>query len=157
MIEQIRNFVQLTSRIATAGQPGADQFRYIAESGHRAVINLAMPDHKDSLDHEGALVTGLGMAYIHIPVPFDAPTRDHLEQFIGVMVSLRPSKVFVHCIMNYRVSAFMYHYLRMVEGHADASARSSMFTSWKPNETWQQVMKWQDVQAFPGSRTVEPG
>lgn len=157
MIEKIRNFVQLTSSIGTAGQPDADQFQHIADSGCQAVINLAMPDHKDSLDDEGALVTGLGMSYFHIPVPFDAPTHDHLIQFITVMTSLRPRKVFVHCIMNYRVSAFMYHYLRLVEGADEESARSSIFARWKPNDTWQQVMNWPDVRTIPGSRAVEPG
>ncbi|MCP4431941.1 MAG: hypothetical protein GY806_13265 [Gammaproteobacteria bacterium] len=47
----IRNFVQLTPTIATAGQPAADQFKLIAKAGYQAVINIAMPDHADSIDN----------------------------------------------------------------------------------------------------------
>ena len=72
-LDAIRNFVQLTPRIGTAGQPSENQFQLIADAGYKTVINIAMPDHPDSIDHEGKLVTELGMNYLHLPVPFDQP------------------------------------------------------------------------------------
>lgn len=50
-------------------------------------------------------------------------------------------RVFVHCIMNYRVSAFLYLYLHYRRGLDEAAARSPMFTQWQPNPVWQALMK----------------
>ena len=136
-LEKIRNFVALDDRIGTAGQPRADQFASVADAGYELVINLAMPDHEDSIDQEGSLVSALGMTYIHIPVPFDAPNESHLSQFLDIMQANRDRKVFVHCIMNYRVSAFIYHYYQRVEGRSEADSRSPMFGRWEPDAVWQ--------------------
>ena len=140
-LEKIRNFVALDDRIGTAGQPRADQFASVADAGYELVINLAMPDHEDSIDQEGSLVSALGMTYIHIPVPFDAPDETHLSQFLGIMQANRERKVFIHCIMNYRVSAFMYHYFQRVEGRSQAGSRSPMFSRWEPDEIWLSFMQ----------------
>ena len=140
-LDSIRNFVQLTPRIGTAGQPSADQFQSIAEAGYRTVINIAMPDHPDSIDHEGKLVTELGMNYLHLPVPFDQPEADHLKQFFGLLQSQGEQAVFVHCIMNYRVSAFMYHYLTLIEDWPEDRARSPIFDKWEIEPQWQAIME----------------
>ena len=138
----IRNFVQLRPNIGTAGQPEVDQFPIIAEQGYVAVINLAMPDHQESISNEAEIVTKLGMSYTHIPVPFDSPQPGHVKQFCGHMKAVEDKKVFVHCIMNYRVSAFLFHYLNKVVGDNDDVSRSSMFDSWQPDSTWQQLLTW---------------
>ncbi|NKB60889.1 MAG: phosphatase [Gammaproteobacteria bacterium] len=144
-MKEIRNFVQLTDKLGTAGQPEASQFELIADAGFEAVINLALPEHEDSIDSEGAIVTGLGMDYIHIPVHFDAPTPEQLRKFCAILKGYGDSPVFVHCIMNYRVSAFMYHYLTKVLGYDAQSAKSEMFHRWNPNPVWQEVMNWDKV------------
>ncbi len=53
------------------------------------MINIAMPDHPDSIDDEGQLVTELGMNYLHLPVPFDSPSADHLRQFCALLNAQR--------------------------------------------------------------------
>ena len=139
-LEAIRNFVQLTPRIGTAGQPTEEQFKAIADAGYRTVLNIAMPDHPDSIDHEGRLVTELGMNYFHLPVPFDAPGRDHVKQFLALIQSQSDQPIFVHCIMNYRVSAFMYHYLTLIEELPEEQARSPIFEKWDIEPQWQSIM-----------------
>ena len=141
-MERIRNFVQLTDNFGTAGQPSADQFPTIAENGYKHVINLGMPDHSDAIQNEGELVSALGMNYIHIPVPFDNPTREHVRLFCKILSQLENDKVFIHCIMNYRVSAFMYHYLRKVHKRDEANSRSSIFQKWKMEPAWLELMSW---------------
>jgi protein tyrosine phosphatase (PTP) superfamily phosphohydrolase (DUF442 family) len=59
---------------------------------------------------EAASVSPLGMTYIHIPVDFQNPTDQDFEQFCSVMERLKDIPVHVHCIANYRVSAFFYRY-----------------------------------------------
>lgn len=66
----ILNHYQITDQIASSGQPLENQFTEIAEGGYNAVLNLAMPDHDNSIANEGSVLTALGMTYIHIPVPF---------------------------------------------------------------------------------------
>lgn len=140
MLSSIRNFVQLTPNIGTAGQPTSEQFKSIADAGYQAVINIAMPDHEDSLDNEGALVTSLGMHYYHIPVPFKTPLPEQLQQFCRLMQTLDSYQVFVHCIMNYRVSAFMFHYLQRLKGYSSEAARSPIFEQWQIEPQWQAIM-----------------
>lgn len=140
-IEAIRNFVQLTPQIGTAGQPHTDQFQLIADASFATVINIAMPDHPDSIDNEGKLVTELGMNYFHLPVPFDTPQAEHIKQFFALMQSQQDRPVFVHCIMNYRVSAFMFHYLTLVQDWSAQKARSPIFDQWKIEPQWQAIME----------------
>lgn len=141
-MERIRNFVQLTENFGTAGQPAVDQFMTIAENGYQHVINIGMPDHADAISNEGELVSALGMNYLHIPVPFDNPTPDHVRLFCRVLSQIGHDKVFVHCIMNYRVSAFMYHYLTKIEKRDEDSSRSSMFRKWNMEPEWEKLMSW---------------
>ena len=62
------------------------------------------------------------MTYIHIPVDFQNPTDDDFDQFRAVMEQLKEVPVHVHCIANYRVSAFFYRYRRDVLGVGEATA-----------------------------------
>jgi len=141
-MERIRNFVQLTENFGTAGQPSADQFSIIAENGYLHVINIGMPDHPDALSNEGELVSGLGMNYVHIPVPFDNPTPEHISLFCNLISQIKRDKIFIHCIMNHRVSAFMYHYLSKVEKRNESDSRSIIFQKWDMEPAWKKVMSW---------------
>ncbi len=76
-----------------------------------------MPDSKNVLLDEDSIITLLGMSYIHIPVPFDAPTASQLRQFINVMNTYPEQKIWVHCVANYRVSVFLYQCLRFRNAH----------------------------------------
>ncbi len=116
-LECIYHFIQVTDRIASSGQPNRKQFEDIASNGFKLVVNLAMPDSKNVLLDEDSIITLLGMSYIHIPVPFDAPTASQLRQFINVMNAYPEQKIWVHCVANYRVSAFLYQYLRFRNAH----------------------------------------
>ena len=62
-------------RLYIAGQPSADALRHFQESGVTAVVNLRTPQEMDNRDRvpfdEAALVSELGMEYIHIPLGGD--------------------------------------------------------------------------------------
>ena len=141
-MQNLLNFHQLTDDIATAGQPAKDQFAAIQRAGYSTVINLAMSNSSNAVPEEEAIVTELGMRYVHIPVPFDKPDIQHLRIFIAVMTALSGQKVFVHCALNMRVSAFLYQYLVQVRGVAPEQARSPILIGWLPNmeAEWQAIM-----------------
>jgi protein tyrosine phosphatase (PTP) superfamily phosphohydrolase (DUF442 family) len=141
-MESIKNFVQLTNEVATAGQPMPDEFKAIADAGYKYVINLGMLDHPHAIVEEDKIVSELGLIYLHIPVAFDSPTKEQVRFFCNAMSVLKDQKVFVHCIMNFRVSAFMYHYLSKVEKLTEAQAKSLMFEYWELNPVWEELMSW---------------
>jgi len=137
MIHEIINFLQINPNLGTAGQPRRDQFTEIKEAGYEVVINLALNSSTDAILDEHALVTGLGMGYIHIPVIWEEPTARDLERFFEAMIQNQTRKVFVHCAMNMRVSAFIFLYRVLHLGVPVEIARQAMLPIWKPNHTWQ--------------------
>jgi protein tyrosine phosphatase (PTP) superfamily phosphohydrolase (DUF442 family) len=128
----ILNQFEISKEITTSGQPTSDQFSIISKSGHDVVINLAMPDHESSISNEGEIVTSLGMTYIHIPVPFDAPGENHYQMFCRHMDSLTDKRVWVHCIVNARVSAFLFRYLQSNRGYSASEAKTPILEAWLP-------------------------
>ena len=78
---EITNFCAISERLGTAGQPSEDQFRTLRDAGFEVIINLALPTSCNAMADEGAIVTGLGMSYVHIPVDFTAPTSEDLCAF----------------------------------------------------------------------------
>ena len=139
-ISDIVNYINVSERIASSGQPEEHQFKLISSAGYNAIINLAMPNSENAIPEEGNIVTALKMTYVHIPVPFEAPEIAHLQEFINVMSALSKHKVWVHCVVNYRVSAFLYQYWRIVYKADPEDARKVMLSSWQPNEVWEQFM-----------------
>ena len=104
----------------------------LAGIGVRHVINLAMADHPEALADEARLMAGTGLAYTHIPVPFDAPEDAHFAAFTEAYERAE-GPVHVHCIANMRVSAFLYRYHREVKGMAEPEARALMERIWSPD------------------------
>lgn len=130
----ITNFIQISPDIATSGQPAAADFAAIAAQGYGTVINLAMPTSDNALRDEGAIVTGHGMDYVHIPVVWEAPRPAQFRRFAAILGRLGGEKVWVHCALNMRVSCFMYLYHRHALGWDDAAARRHMDPVWDPRE-----------------------
>lgn len=126
----IRNFLRLSNRVTTSGalQPG-DPAR-LAAMGAARVINLAMPDHPEALPDAEAEMAAAGLGYTPIPVPWHAPSEAHYRAFVAALeADDRP--VHVHCVMNWRVSAFFCRYHRE-QGLADSAARAIMQQVWDP-------------------------
>ena len=113
------------------------QIDAIAEAGYDCVINLALHDSTDALYEEGGMVSEAGMSYFHIPVPFDAPTAEHLRLFLNIMKALEGKKIWLHCAYNWRASAFVYHYKRKVLGITALDELEMLVVQqWKPDEAW---------------------
>ena len=76
------------------------------------------------------------MTYTHIPVDFQNPTEQDFDQFCAVMEQFKDAPIRVHCIANYRVSAFFYRYRRDVLGWDDPKARADIDAIWHPEGVW---------------------
>lgn len=140
-MQDIINYIKINENIATSGQPTREQFRQIADEGYEFVINLAVAHSEGRIEKEDEIVSDLDMNYIHIPVEFKEPTLQNLKDFIQILSSLSQRKVWVHCIMNYRVSAFMYVYHKYILQTPFDNIDLSVFEEWSPDEQWQEIMK----------------
>ncbi len=139
-IEDIVNYLQLSERIATGGQPNVTQYRAIAAAGYQTVINLALIASANALPDEAAIATELGLEYIHIPVLWESPTAANFQEFVAVMTARAERKIFVHCAVNKRVSAFMYIYRQQSERLDPATAKVDLDRIWQPNAVWQKFI-----------------
>jgi uncharacterized protein (TIGR01244 family) len=128
----IRNWQRRPDGITTSGKLEAGDPARLAAIGVRHVVNLALDSHPEALAGEGALLAAHGIAYTHIPVPFDAPTPDHVAALAEALAT-HPGAVHVHCIMNFRVTAFFY-LLDVAAGVPEAKARARMAMVWNPLE-----------------------
>ncbi|MBD2176540.1 protein tyrosine phosphatase family protein [Pseudanabaena sp. FACHB-1998] len=134
---EIINFLPISDKLATAGQPTVEQFREIADAGYETVINLALPTSDGAIANEAELVQSLGMEYVAIPVLWESPTMEDFSQFLQAMDKRQNQKIFVHCAKNMRVSAFVYLYRRSRLDCPPEQAIADLHKIWQPNEIWQ--------------------
>ncbi len=136
-VQEINHFLAISDQIGTSGQPTRGQFEDIKIAGYEVVVNLAMPDSENAIPEEGSLVTSKGMRYVHIPVVWQEPTLDDLSFFRDTMDSHTERKVFVHCVVNMRVSAFTFLY-RVISLKVDpVEAKARMAEIWEPQGVWE--------------------
>ena len=129
----IRNFLRLSDRITTSGRLTPDDPERLAAMGARRVIYLAMADHPEAVPDADNAMARAGLDYTHIPVPWDAPDERHYRAFVEALEA-DDTPVHVHCIMNWRVSAFLYRW-RCEQGMDEAEARAQMEEIWSPEKS----------------------
>jgi len=130
------NFVAVTDRLASSGQPSVAQLQRLRARGYAVVINLAPPESFGSIVNEGELVASQGLAYINIPVDWQKPAERDFQLFSDVLNSNRDRKVWVHCQMNMRASAFLFLYRVIHDRPPLARALEPVHAVWVPNEVW---------------------
>ncbi len=142
-LENIYNFLQISDKIATSGQPSTEEFSQIKRAGYQVIINLALPNSPDALANEKQIVESQGMEYIHIPVVWENPTIENYKDFFQAMQAREDKKIFIHCAANRRVAVFMYLYRRLRQGVSEEEAKKALEQIWNPNTTWEKFI--QDV------------
>jgi protein tyrosine phosphatase (PTP) superfamily phosphohydrolase (DUF442 family) len=136
----IYNWRRLGDRLTTSGQPTEAQLRAIAALGADCVVNLGLHTHPKALADERASVTALGMDYVHQPVAFQNPTAEDLTAFCDLMDRLQGRTIHVHCIANWRVSAFLYRWRVDRLGWDRARARADLDAVWTPEGPWAAIV-----------------
>lgn len=140
-IDGIYNYVAIDGLFPTSGQPSESQLALIAEAGYETVINLAPSSvFENAVLDEADILRGLGVRYVHIPVNFNNPTDEDFASFRQAVERADPSKLWVHCAANMRVSAFVYRYRREVLGAARPAARRDLEKLWEPYGVWKRFV-----------------
>jgi protein tyrosine phosphatase (PTP) superfamily phosphohydrolase (DUF442 family) len=143
MLEEIYNFLPLTETLLSSGMPTSGQMVDVSKSGVRVVINLAMPMSERALPNEADLVESLGMKYIGIPVEWNNPTRENLEDFMNAMDANKEDKMLVHCQANYRATGFITLYRILRLGWEREMAFQDLRRIWNPEEypVWKKFLE----------------
>ena len=136
----IHHWRRLGPSLTTSGQPTEAQLAAIAARGAEQVINLGLHSHEKALADEAASVAALGMTYVHIPVDFARPTEADLLAFYAAMEASAGRTIHVHCIANYRVSAFIYRWRIDRLGWSVAEARPDLEAIWRPEGVWAELV-----------------
>lgn len=136
-LDQISDYLYIEPDIHTSGQPTYDQLDLLEKEKFEVVINLALKNSPDAIPNEQERVMELGMAYVHIPVQWEAPTAEDLNKFFHFFSAYSNFKTFTHCVKNMRVSCFVFLYRCIREKCDPQTALTDLLTIWKPNEVWQ--------------------
>lgn len=129
--EDIPCWQRLDARITTSGRLSPGDPARLAAIGVRRVLNLALADSPGALEGEAELLAAAGIGYAHLPVPFGTPDDTHFARFCAELTR-DDAPLHVHCIMNWRVSAFFYRYHRELCGMPEPQARALMERQWSP-------------------------
>jgi protein tyrosine phosphatase (PTP) superfamily phosphohydrolase (DUF442 family) len=139
-MSSIYNFQKVNDGLACSGQPHEGQLGSIVDEGYQVVINLGLADGKYALADEASSIKALGLTYHHIPVQFDNPMPEELENFIYLMNQHNGEKVLVHCAANYRASCFTGLYL-FASHQLDLDQMKDIIENvWQPDAVWQQFI-----------------
>jgi len=141
MIDAIYNYREISSCLATSGQPDSNQLLQISKAGYEVVINLGLLDAEYSVPNEKELIESNGMQYIHIPVNFETPEINKYFEFATCLKTLINKKVFIHCAANKRVSVFLALFSIIEERIPYNKAIEELKLMWEPNDTWIEYMK----------------
>lgn len=129
--------------VTTSGALDDAHLAHLAAIGVVHVIDLAPASHESALKDEGIKLKKLGIGHTLIEVPFNTPTEDHYQQFKRAFEA-SPRPTHVHCIYNYRTSAFLYRY-HLEQGMAEEQARALMIEQWSPDKSDHPAAKpWKD-------------
>jgi protein tyrosine phosphatase (PTP) superfamily phosphohydrolase (DUF442 family) len=138
-VDEIYNAIQVSDQLLTGGQPTEDQLRAVATDGFACIINLAPFEPGRSLPDEAGLIRSLNMTYINIPVIWSAPERSDFEAFEQAMSQYGDSKTLVHCMANFRVTAFYALYAQKHLGWSEEQADAFRAKIWQNshNPVWE--------------------
>ena len=131
------NRIEYSPSLTTSGQPNAQALELAARSGYSRVIFLAFTNHQNALEHEDVIVKALDMAFIHIPVQWEAPTLADFDAFAAAMKVPTQQRTLLHCEVNFRASVFGFLYQVIYEAVPIDEAIAMMHAIWIPNEVWE--------------------
>ncbi|MDJ0699830.1 MAG: sulfur transferase domain-containing protein [Woeseiaceae bacterium] len=93
--------------ILSAGQPNEETFQVFADSGFVAVVDLRTEGESRGMENEAAVVEGLGMKYISLPIDgAEAVNFENAASLSEVLASF-DEPVLVHCGSANRVGALL--------------------------------------------------
>lgn len=107
--------------VVTSGQPLERHFTGLQAAGVGTVLDLRDPMEPRPFDEE-AVVTGLGMAYVNIPLGTGTLTDETAERILHVLGTPKRDWLFVHYGTSSRAGGALLPYLLVDAGMAEEEA-----------------------------------
>jgi protein tyrosine phosphatase (PTP) superfamily phosphohydrolase (DUF442 family) len=133
------NVVVIEPNLVTSGQPSAAALVSLKAEGFEAVIYLAPSSVSDAVKDEPALLSKQGIEYVHVPIPFGAPTEVHFEAVSAELTRLKSKKVLVHCQVNMRASTMVFLHRVVRRKESPSGAYESVTRVWSPQGPWKDM------------------
>lgn len=92
--------------VATSGQPDVAALERLSEAGYKAVVDLRGPGEHRGID-EQAVVEGLGMSYIPLPVSSGDDMSFETANALDAILQAAGGPVLVHCGSGNRAGALI--------------------------------------------------
>lgn len=137
---QAPNVVEIGPALVTSGQPSAAALAGLGRLGFQAVVYLAPSTVADAVADEPRIVTEQGLAFVHIPIPFDAPTEAHVDAVAEALTRLAGRRTLVHCQVNLRASSMVFLYRAIVQRVPPADAYEAVARVWSPGGPWRTLI-----------------
>jgi uncharacterized protein (TIGR01244 family) len=141
----ILNATWVDDQLSSSGQIAPEHVPLLQSLGVRTVVNLAVYNEEYN-GSENEWVVENGLTYVHLPVDFERPTSSDLKRFFQLMDALADEPVWVHCIANYRASAFTYLYRINKRGDSKADAKALLEQIWT-DELRDEYPQWAELMA----------
>ncbi|MEM1261469.1 MAG: protein tyrosine phosphatase family protein [Pseudomonadota bacterium] len=136
----IPNHIVYPEGFASAGQPQPEHYADIAAAGFERIVYLAYADQPEADVGNDRAAHEAGLDFVQIPVRWDGPRHSDFASF-AALLNASEEKVYVHCQLNYRASAFSFLYRVIYQNVPVASAKTALDSIWRPNETWLAFMR----------------
>lgn len=133
-MKDIYNYLKLSETLSCSGMPTAGQLPSVAEAEVKFVVNLATTKSEGWNPDEGKTFQQLGVEYLLIPVDWEHPTRQNLNEFMDAMDAHKDLRVLVHCQANYRATVFIALYRILRLGWKKEDAFVDVRKIWNPEE-----------------------
>lgn len=133
------NVVSIDATLVTSGQPSAQALGELGAEGFEAVIYLAPSSVSDAVADEPRILAKQGIEWVHLPIPFGAPTAAHFEAVSAALTRLKHKKVLVHCQINLRASTMVFLHRVVQRREAPASAYQAVSRVWSPEGPWRDM------------------
>jgi uncharacterized protein (TIGR01244 family) len=104
-VKGIRRFFRVDQNICTGGQPKLVHLEKLKAEGIKTIINLRPPGEHQAAKEE-ARAKELGLRYFNIPVAFNDPKDQQVEEFLKLTDDPANRPMFIHCAAAIRVAAF---------------------------------------------------
>jgi protein tyrosine phosphatase (PTP) superfamily phosphohydrolase (DUF442 family) len=134
------NFVAATLTLATSGQPKERALRSLSALGFQAVVYLAPFNVSSAVAAEPDILSAQGIEFVHIPIPFAAPTAAHVQAVFAALRRLEGRKVLVHCEINLRASTLVFLYRAIERKENPDDAYQAMRRIWSPHGAWRPLV-----------------
>jgi protein tyrosine phosphatase (PTP) superfamily phosphohydrolase (DUF442 family) len=133
------NVVIIDRGIVTSGQPTAESLATLRAEGFEAVIYLAPASVGDAVKEEPTILARQGIEFVHVPIPFTAPTESHFDAVSAALDRLKGKKILIHCQVNMRASTMVFLYRVLHRKEAPAAAYDAVTQVWTPQGPWKQL------------------